>query len=483
MKPAIRLPVQVGTTCLRNATWAAATLVPGLMLLSVAVEMGLGQRDTSSMVVGVVFGLLLFGWGLLCVSWAWQTRPSDVELSQDGLRIDGGPHHGLRLAWSEIDVPRCKLEAHRLSKGDVGWWDLKLATLAGREIMLAESEQRDESRSLHVLLESIRSVTGHQTAHPARPPTSVDVLRCGRCGAPAVPVDSDSTLCRYCGSSISVPAALRQKMAMQHALASKTANVESRLRTLLAQPGAAVAGRRIVLALATSMVAWILVIVWQGVPGLAGTVMTAMFDEGAIGALLVIAIGCVARAGLARRGALQLIATRFGARAPVNPGDPSLCRNCYAPLPMPSEDRLIAPCAYCATENVLGIDLRTQVADERKQEATLDKSLRDLRHKKIRWRLGAVLAALPALAISAWLVEQDLDWARCEANDAQACARLANRLLDESKGLMNKIAQKNAEYDDRVRAKADKLNQERRRALGKACRGGVVEACRALKGK
>jgi hypothetical protein len=72
-------------------------------------------------------------------------------------------------------------------------------------------------------------------------------------------------------------------------------------------------------------------------------------------------------------------------------GDGYACRSCGAPLATRS-DRLVVPCVYCGSDNVLGIDLRRDVAPAARQVATLEDALRARSRERalawVAWSLG-----------------------------------------------------------------------------------------------
>jgi hypothetical protein len=149
------------------------------------------------------------------------------------------------------------------------------------------------------------------------------------------------------------------------------------------------------------------------------------------GLSLTAAAFLLGRLALVERGALQLLATTYGAKAPRDAASGPRCRACGAPLPA-AADALLVRCAYCEAENIVGVDLRTEVAPARARERELGDVLAGRRSARRRW-LGAsagagVLALVAgfqgAISISLAL-ELSRDRGRCAGGDGESCAGVA----------------------------------------------------------
>jgi hypothetical protein len=105
-----------------------------------------------------------------------------------------------------------------------------------------------------------------------------------------------------------------------------------------------------------------------------------------------------------------MLADNFGAVPPAKPGAPSTCHNCSAPLP--ATTALLVHCAYCATENVLGVDPRPAAMRRKRERIDLASGLHRRRRAQIRRWITIPVCALLAVALVrevrlAWNVPSD----------------------------------------------------------------------------
>lgn len=453
----VRLPLQVGTSSLGHAAAAASLVVPGGWLAgSLAFCLRAQIAPGALWLLGPVGGYLAV-FGLLEIRHAWRSRASDLLLDVDGFAIEGGVHDGLRLRWNELDVERSRAETQTVVRltlgkivGDVFFLvfgllladKLELApeervplrrlfvvTLDGRERMLAEAVHPAEQASIDALMSTLTArLRPRSTACPV---TAPDVLACARCGAPLTPVDAEEIGCAFCGAPNSMPPELRARLrAVVEATRSKH-GVARALAELLQQPGARAASSALALAAASSLAVWGAVV---AVLLIAGLHDVGAFDTAALltAGLALTSVAFVwARAGLARRRALHLITAAYGARPPRDGGAAWTCRQCGGALP--ASEHLVAGCAHCGADNVLGVDLRPEAALGRAQLASLADVLAAASGERARLlRLAVAGVAVAVVAASLGLVQ--LESARrvrrlrdaCARQDATSCRKLGD---------------------------------------------------------
>ncbi|MBI4951088.1 MAG: sel1 repeat family protein, partial [Myxococcales bacterium] len=304
---------------------------------------------------------------------------------------------------------------------------LVLVTRAGRTFRLAEADLPAEQASLDALLGSIRGRLGLDAPQPRT--VRGDVLGCATCGAPLAADDAPTVRCASCGHPSPVPEELRARIRAHRAVADAGRTTEAAVRGLLEQPGAGRVNALLAAAAVVCPAAWVLfaVPVFLVGPRNAGGFEVGWMLAG--GALVVVGAFLLARAALAARRALRLLASSFGARAPVAPGASPGCRRCGAPLP--ATEALVVGCAYCQAENVLGIDLRAAVAPTVEHALSLADLLRARSREASSRRRGALVALVAALAAGGMGVvsmsvarEHAARRARCTAGDAEACLRV-----------------------------------------------------------
>ena len=189
-----RLPVQIGTSALWSGARAISSLGAATLLLALTYSALFHPGVASGWsILGLLAAFLLVRGGFEAQR-SWRSRPSDALLSAEQLRVEGGPHHGLVLAWTELDPAGCdapslketryslsKLVAdgvmlalsngeERMPEEEVEVRRLRLSTRSGQVIELAVAEQPAEQRQvteerdfvLHVL-----DVVAHNLDDPA----------------------------------------------------------------------------------------------------------------------------------------------------------------------------------------------------------------------------------------------------------------------------------------------------------------------------
>ena len=128
----------------------------------------------------------------------------------------------------------------------------------------------------------------------------------------------------------------------------------------------------------------------------------------------------LARARLADRGALQLLTPRLRrALARAAGREPSRCRRCQGPLPSAGLGGVLPSARYCASENIVGLDLRPSVDPARTEQATFDVALKQRAAEK---RLWTILSAVAVVALAGWIAGTAVYVARIDSAPARAAA-------------------------------------------------------------
>ena len=411
----VRLPLHIGVDALWRAAGVSALLLPGLVLVATSVVL---EADSSVRMVCGVLGAIFMLVGAGLIWFAWSARASDAVLGPEGIRIEGGRHGGIFLRWEEIASARMHADAlaaeHRL----------QLTTRNGQTFVAADATDTAEIASLDALRQTIQSRVGEE---PEPLPRIADVACCARCGAPLPPTDQPAVSCGACGMSNPVDPRLRERVTMQRGADEKLRATSIAIARLLDQPGARFATLTLVIASIACAAVW-------------GTVFGAYWILGseAIDAF-ALGVGCFngwaftfasfgfARIALARRRALLLLSTAFGARPPMRAGDAPGCRQCGAPLPLGGG--VIASCIYCGTQNVLGMNVRPLLRRVQMHGNSIEKLLVEQKADRASWiklAVGGVVAALiGGFALIAQVAVAG-DFARackqCERGIVQACA-------------------------------------------------------------
>lgn len=262
-------------------------------------------------------------------------------------------------------------------------------------------------------------------------PTRVAPLHCPGCGS-AVPLgDGDTLTCPYCRASVSVPESYGTLRAATRIAEADRVRVEAAYATLGAPPGpmlrfwAAASRRTLVVA------AWVLLLplapALLAVPFLAmrlaryapswgfnlldvmgTTEYVAVFTLGPL-VLLVLPVIVYGYENTVA-GARASLGAALAARPAAIAGGQALCRECGAPLEVPS-GALGTRCGYCGTDNLLQVSAARAAAyvdasgaSHRSAESALE-ALRTLR-KGARGRLARRIfsaSAIFGLLVSAWL--------------------------------------------------------------------------------
>lgn len=340
---------------------------------------------------------------------AWVARPSDVVLDERGFRIVGGYRDGVSLRWDELDA-----KAARIRDGSaVLTRELVAAKKDGALVPVAEG---DETGAFEALLEIWRAADGlppdaaRDDAKPnakrkrqrkardaaAPEPVTVELVTCGRCGAPARPEDAPSTPCLYCGDAVPMRETLRQRVRELAAHVVLEARSQRLLQQLLAQPTAWFTMVPLAVVAAAMLGAWLF---GAGVFTLSllrsTTTLQLVFCALVAPFLLTVLLGLLSSIVVSRRVAVRAVALDFAAVSPPQPGKPCGCRVCGAPLPQ--TETALAHCAYCGSTNVLA-SARPRVPTGVKDQAkSLEDTLEGQRAEQWARLIFLVLGGLPAL--------------------------------------------------------------------------------------
>lgn len=463
----MRLPLQLGRASLNQGARFAACVWLGPLLLVLAAMMLGSWGAISAFVLGIP-AVFFAGSSILAAELASQDRASDIVLDAKGFTIEGGPLDKTHVAWSHVRgceivdgesryavrwlllsfVTARQIGAfNRLARVPVR--QLSLSRDGDKPLVLAEAEG-DELESLVQLRDSIRGA-----AAPPKEPAALpeEVLRCPNCDAPQVPIAAPRMTCTSCQHDLDVPVELQQRVRAASDLDVTSGSRASLVKTLVDQPSARRAAfvitscrRLMVWIQPVALAAWITLLVHSthdlSLPDGVSVARMAPSDDGLFFydlGLLALVVACVfgiawsvGHAYIANRQGLRVLADNFGAVPPATPGAPSTCRTCGAPLP--ATTALLVHCAYCATENVLGVDPRPAALRQKREHIDLKRALRQRRFATIRRWIVMPVSALLAVAMLrevrlAWHVPevlfQDEQWTP-ELMCSTKCGTVAN---------------------------------------------------------
>jgi hypothetical protein len=429
------MPLQTGVSAVWSATRAVLFLLAAPFFT--ALPALAGGPEAPLTIALLPLGIGLFAYGGINAHRAARQRTSDIVLSPEGILVEGGPHHGTRIAWEELYAQGVYTEEREEKRttffgiiltsllfwllvvlavlfkdGDVlkGFSFVRLKVKVtklgltrsheGRSVVtwIAETDEGIEAISLQAAARSIAAVVqGHGDAPPNGPAVQAAIVTCHGCGAPVPPTEAPSVTCEYCETVIALPPEVRTQAAAHRTLAARHAEVAPMLDALFRQEAPEKRNARLLwvaLAMAASWVAgWALVLVRVPVDRL-----TAM-DSALLGLPLLAALALAfhLRAPLAERQAMQLLTLRFGALAPARPGERPRCRRCHGALPV-VEGTGLCTCLYCGADNVLGVDLRPAVDAARAEEASLVETVERSKSERARWRVLAIVGDVLAVA-------------------------------------------------------------------------------------
>jgi uncharacterized Zn finger protein (UPF0148 family) len=412
----LRLPLQVGTSSLLGFAHGSAAFVPGFLLIgSIALPAMLAPWDDAiavypHLIVPYVFAVT-FGAGMIAYArkhfrLAFSERPSDIVLGPTGMRIEGGRMNGFKAEWTDIESVKIAGRHEKLEivedesdKKKENFWRLLVELRDGSTVQLGSAEDSRERDSLEALRDSIRASIKRSVApHDAQKAEPKAPLQCNGCGAPVVPAETETVKCPYCGTAARIPEDVRSRIRAAQSRDQNQKKSEKLVQKLVNQPGALRTSFFVFLAAIPSMLAWPLALVFlAGLYALCflrvwNAFLVAVATFGVIAALYYLV-----RGQLTDRQALRLLTLGFAARAPKTTGGAHHCRKCNGPL-APPPGSVLAHCAYCGAENILGLDTRGEAKDSEKQASSLDEALYRRKMERHRWRFSGCTVLVRATA-------------------------------------------------------------------------------------
>ena len=395
-KRAIRIPLEVGQSAVNHFTICAVCLPLGFAILLAALVILVFTKSPQVLELAVP-GVLVCGFGFRQAAFGWRVRPADLVIEDQGFRIDGGEHHGFTLDWTDIET--CKVGRDKDRKHDEStylWLDGDLA--------IAEADDADEIRSLEQAADAIRACIVSERRARAKSPKAAkpSVLACANCGAPVAPSSEPSVACSRCRAAVPMPTDLRERVRAALELPRAQRKIDHLVEHLLDQPGARSTMFLLLVSLALLGSAWPIT-VWAYVhvyqmhqlTPIAGMVLALL------PALLIVDGYFISRLRLVDRRALASLVTAFGARPPLNAGEPARCRSCWAPLR--DSSATVVRCVFCEASNITGVDLRALANRNDESIDSLETAMYERNLARRGWWLGTLGAAI-AGAFTVWLV-------------------------------------------------------------------------------
>ncbi len=404
--------------------------LPGVLLVAWAV-VALWVGSTGWATVFGLVGLSLLTSAALAFSGAWVRRASDVLVTEQGFRIEGGPHHGLTVSFAELH--RGKLELLGQGNEDAS---LVLTLEDSRRFVLASTGDALERESLQKLrLALVEQCQEEPVAERELPP---EAPNCPACGAPVAPTAEETTACGHCGKISPTAPEVRRRMANQQGLSGVVRENRRLVDELLRQPSAAATNIRIGLSAALLGLLVLLFIAGQLLLAMVGIVEQFSLGTSAVASLLLIFVsGFRQKRRFTDRQALQSLLALIGAQPPRRTGEPWGCRSCGAPLA--SGDFQLITCVFCGQQNVLGSPLFHRTAalaeEARRLEDVLVQRKRRTRQAIIVFWVTAPLAAMLSLAAVFFVLlalEHETEKKNCQKGEARACVSLAFSYKDEA---------------------------------------------------
>ncbi len=369
----VRLPVETGSS-------AITTLIVGtIVVFAIAGGMVAFMESAGPAWRGLTFlfwiGALWFT-ALGFLSFAFQRRAADVHIDEEGIYVDGGPHHGFHWDRGTILLEGTRVE----QKEGRAKFFLDLGT--DIRIPLAESSKPEDIASMKALAATLHAwVQGASPQTPAPQSPEAALLVCANCGAPIAPTDQPASSCGLCGHSTPMPDEIAEKVRAARMLPADRARSENLVRTLLRQPGAHSVN------LLLTLLGFVL---FAALPFTLATFGVWLF---VVLALASLALVFFVRLVVSNRRALRLMELNFRARAPSCEGAPWSCRRCGAPLSSPGDEDTVARCVYCGADNLLGVDLRSEATATSQQALHLIDAVRH-RRRELATNLGILVVAV-----------------------------------------------------------------------------------------
>jgi len=338
------------------------------------------------LVAGVLLAIAGVGvlWAMACVEEAWTERPSDLLFTPEGVTVEGGPHNGWFVPWSELDREGTRIQNNFL----------ELRTVGGQERILARARFSTEQQSLAALVQTLKE--SRYDADP-KPAEGARTFACHQCGAPLRPDDADEVECAYCSTVCAVPEELRERIRAARTVRTVHDPLEAKVRALLRQPGArrarirlSIAGGAIVAVTLLGTALQIYQHIHTGALTFSSVWSIWLFPLAFAGGVFLLL-----RASLVDRFALGLLTLGNGARR--GPGGTLLCHQCGAALP-DAENKVIVHCVFCEADSVTGIDLRDLAWRETGEAVSIERVLQTRRTSRALYGVGGLVLAVPLFA-------------------------------------------------------------------------------------
>jgi hypothetical protein len=407
----VRMPIQLGSSAARRFFSGFAYTLGGTLgaalALAIALESHQKQGFTGSLATKLLGTVVLFGFvaiGISTLRRAYRARASDAILDERGVRIEGGPHHGKHFTYAMLTPQHLALEKYSEGKAKfatrlVVYEDPRQRAPGSTELAL--SIDPTETQSLEALMKTLGAVSF--SAGPAAHSSS-GVLCCAGCGAPLVPVDQPVATCQFCGRATSMPEKLREQIRASALLVQKRPRLEKLVRKLMRQPGAASVNRLAAGLFGITLLTPVLAVSAAAYQFLTADSYRYVTILGLIEFPFFAALGSslLLRARIVDRVALGRLTLDFSAKR--SDRNEIVCRSCGGPLPVVA-DAAAVRCIYCASDNVLGVDLRQSAGSVAREEQSLEAALSQRTRRRFAWTAGGIASALIVLHAASLLAQ------------------------------------------------------------------------------
>ena len=361
--------MQTGASALRNLVLGTMTFVPGYVVLLVVVVGFIEWVGYAQMwAMAGVGGFVLLAYGMQGLSLAYRDRPTDLVISTEGARLDGGPHqitYGNVVPWAELATDGWRIR-------EMGEAQQELVTGPfDNEIVLAHATDSDEIRSLEAIAEMV-CVTGLHRTQRAPAASGVASFACPGCGGPVLPDDTDVVTCAHCQRAVAMRQDTRERIRAARRLGASARVTPELVARILDQPSARAVNAMGLLATLVMFAAW------PGAIGFGGW----LYAHGRLGTASVVGLlvlaptsiwltYAVAAAIIVNRRALQLVGLRLSST--TDAAGRVQCRLCGGALD--PRGALVVGCGFCGAPNMLGLDLRGEAGDAVAEEEELRETI------------------------------------------------------------------------------------------------------------
>lgn len=400
----IRIPLATGVTATVMLWWGMCTLIAAIFSAAMVIPLNrLSSNNDPNRHFLLLVPVFFFLGSIFFHFLAWRARASDVllDLQAGGLRIEGGPHHGERFSFEDLDLAGCRIETNHnahIQAGSHSTYEqrLILRRRTGREQVIATAMDDGEHASFEALLATLQALGGGDRRDPPGGaealPDEARVILCPACSAPIVPVDAATARCRFCGADAEMTDEVRERLSRGRAATAAERRAEERLRWLLSRPMAGRTNR------------WLL-------GALAGKYLLPIFLILAVRfwvflLAMVWVLSRMVKRQLAARQVYQSLILDYTA-TPAGPGAPLRCRRCGGALPDGEAGRVLCRCAYCGAHNLVGVNVHQRQGRAERRAA----ELLGLLLYEHRQRLGSLAWIGLGLLVAVYGVARGLGWA------------------------------------------------------------------------